>query len=360
MSRFRGDIATVALPPDAGMRVAMRRLEDTHIGIVLVVDAERRLLGTVTDGDIRRALIAGLPIDAPIAQAMNGRPVVAQAQASGAEIAASMRSSGLLQMPVIDSAGRLVALHLLHDTDAETRHPNRVLLMAGGAGRRLRPLTDSVPKPMLEIGGRPILETILSAFAAQGFERFYISVNYRAEVIRDHFGDGSKWKVGIEYIEEGEPLGTAGALSLLPERPADPLFVMNADLLTRVDFEALRDFHAAAGAIATMCVREYAFEVPYGVIEMDGGRLSDIVEKPTFSHFINAGIYLLSPEAVAAVPRGSPYDMTSLFRDLIARGAHCASFPVHEYWLDIGQTADFERAHGDFHRHFGARPGGKT
>lgn len=357
MTRYRGDIATVALAPDVGMREAMRRLEETHLGIVLVADADRRLLGTVTDGDIRRALIAGLPMDAPIARVMNARPLVAPAQASAEEIAARMRSADLLQMPVVDAAGRLVSLHLLRDTAGEARHPNRVLLMAGGVGRRLRPLTDSVPKPMLNIGGRPILETILSAFAAQGFEHFYISVNYRAEVIRAHFGDGSKWKVRIEYVEESEPLGTAGALSLLPAPSVDPLFVMNADLLTRVDFEALRDFHVATGAAATMCVREYAVEVPYGVIEMEGGRLVNIAEKPSFSHFINAGIYLLSPDAVASVPFGRPYDMTSLFRDLIARGAHCASFPVHEYWLDIGQTSDFERAHGEFPRHFGERKG---
>ena len=353
MTRFRGDISEVILPPEASMRDAMRRLEQTHIGIVLVVDPERHLLGTVTDGDIRRALIVGAPLDAPISRVMNARPSVATAQAQGAEIAARMKSVGLLQMPVVDLAGRLVSLHLLRDGLSEARHPNRVLLMAGGEGRRLRPLTDSVPKPMLNVGGRPILETIISAFAAQGFENFYISVNYRAEVIRNHFGDGAKWNVRIEYIEEHEPLGTAGALSLLPEVPSDPLFVMNADLLTRVDFEALSDFHAATGAVATMCVREYTLEVPYGVIEMDEGRLVRIAEKPSFSHFINAGIYLLSPEAVAAVPRGKHYDMTTLFRDLIARGANCASFPVHEYWLDIGRASDFERAHGEFVHHFG-------
>ncbi|MBI3506472.1 MAG: nucleotidyltransferase family protein [Proteobacteria bacterium] len=344
--------------PEASVRDALTALDRGQAKIALVCDAGDRLLGTVTDGDVRRALIAGRDLGVPVADIMHRQPAFATPAATRDEILARMRALDIDQMPVVDGHGRVIGLHVLHDFDRKPVRPNRVVLMAGGEGRRLRPLTENMPKPMLPVGGRPILETILSAFIDQGFGHFYISVNYRGDLIREHFGDGSRWGAHIDYLDESEPLGTAGALSLLPEKPREPVFVMNADLLTRVNFEAMLDYHVTAGAAATMCVREYGVEVPFGVVEFSGDRITRLVEKPTNTFFINAGIYLLSPEAVARVPAGASYHMTTLFHDLIAEGAPCVSFPVHEYWLDIGRVSDFERAHRDFETNFGAIKGG--
>lgn len=343
---------------DATLRAALAVLDRAAAKIALVCDPAGRLLGTVTDGDVRRALIAGGELSSTVVGAMNRTPAFAPPEWTREEAVAHMRKLGVLQLPVLDAQRRITGLYALHGDDPRHKHDNWVVLMAGGEGKRLRPLTETVPKPMLPVGGRPILETILGEFVEQGFERFFLSVNYRREMIQAHFGTGSRWGARIDYLEEETPLGTAGALSLLPELPRAPIFVMNADLLTRVNFKAMLDYHLAAGAAATMCVREYAVEIPYGVVEMDGSRIRAIAEKPSTSHFINAGIYVLSPEAVAAVPRGGHYDMTTLFRDLLAEGKVCASFPVHEYWLDIGRASDFERAHGDFARHFGDQKDG--
>jgi dTDP-glucose pyrophosphorylase len=345
--------------PDSTLRLALAVIDRAAAKIALVCDESGHLLGTLTDGDIRRTLIAGRELSSRVDASMKRTPAFASQEWTREEAVALMRNLGVLQLPVLDDQGRVIGLHSLLGDSRGSQHTNWVVLMAGGEGRRLRPMTENLPKPMLPVGGRPILETVLSEFVDQGFERFFFSVNYMRETIRTHFGGGERWGARISYIDEDAPMGTAGALSLLPQAPIEPVFVMNADLLTRVNFEAILEFHSSVGAVATMCVREHTIEIPYGVVEMEGGRILSVAEKPKASHFINAGIYLLSPEAVAAVPHGIPYDMTSLFRDLIARGAYCASFPVYEYWLDIGRASDFERAHGDFAQHFGQRKGGR-
>ena len=255
-----------------------------------------------------------------------------------------MRERQLHHVPLVDAAGRVVDLLWIDDVARTARRSTPVILMAGGLGMRLRPLTETLPKPMLPIGGRPILEQIIESFAEQGYVRFTLSLNYLGEIIRDHFGDGARFGVEIDYIEETDRMGTAGALSLLPERPAEPVIVMNGDLLTSVRFDALMRFHHETGAAATLCARQFDMQVPYGVIDADGTRLRGIVEKPVHRHFVNAGVYVLSPGVFDALVPGTPLDMPDLLSGLADRGETVSVFPIREYWLDIGRHEDLERA----------------
>jgi NDP-sugar pyrophosphorylase family protein len=220
--------------------------------------------------------------------------------------------------------------------------------MAGGLGNRLRPLTEDVPKPLLKVGRKPLLETILETFRSHEFRNFYISVNYKAEMIKAHFGDGEKWKCTIRYLEENDRLGTAGALGLIPETPTQPLLIMNGDVLTNVDFSSLLSFHGEHQAKATMCVREFDFQVPYGVVNIDEHRITGIVEKPVHSFFVNAGIYVIDPELLSFVPKSGSFDMPDLFASALDKGMPTAAFPIREYWTDIGRIDDFHRANGDY------------
>jgi len=319
----------------------------------VVVDSTGQLLGTVTDGDVRRGILRGIPLEAPVSQVMNSHSEVVSADLEVRDAAGIMRSRQISHLPVVDGRGRLVGVYSLDELSAPQKRDNLVVLMAGGRGQRLAPLTANCPKPMLSVGGRPILETIISSFQQAGFYRFRLSVNYMADVIINHFGDGTKFDCEIQYLEEVEQLGTAGALALLPERPDLPFFVMNGDILTKANFLNLLDFHTEAASVATMCVREYSIDVPFGVIQLENDRIRQIVEKPTHSMFINAGLYLLSPSALDHLPatRGL-FNMTDLFGRIIETGGIATSFPLHEYWLDIGRLSDYERAHTEFGAHF--------
>jgi len=336
----------LVLPTDT-VRDAIEKMDIHGTQIALVVDKQDHLLGTVTDGDVRRALLSGVSLSSKIEGVMNTRPTVAHKKQSRRSILALMRNKTLFQMPVVDDEGVVVGLEVLKKLLGKPRN-NWVLLMAGGLGARLRPLTDSCPKPMLHVGGKPILETILENFIEQGFRRFYFSVNFMAERIVDHFGDGSEWGVEIVYLREKDRLGTAGALSLIPKLPAEPILVMNGDLLTQVNFNHLMDFHTKHKSVATMAVREYEFQVPYGVVNLDSPRILRIDEKPTHHFFINAGIYVLKPEVISLVPKGTHFDMTTLFDQLIEQKRPTAAFPILESWLDVGRLDDFERAHAEY------------
>lgn len=224
--------------------------------------------------------------------------------------------------------------------------------MAGGLGTRLRPLTQDIPKPLLKVGNKPILETIIKNFANHGFVNITISLNYKGEMIKDYFGDGSNFGVNIDYVEENMRLGTAGALSLIENKPNEAFFVMNADLLTDVNFSHLLDFHSFSNSDATMCVREYEYQVPYGVIEVEESNVTSIVEKPIQKFFVNAGIYVLSPKVFDYIPKNEFYDMPTLFNTFIEKEKRVISFPIHEYWLDIGRMSDFEQAQSEYFRVF--------
>lgn len=339
---------SVLIGPDTRLADAIATLDGAGLKIAIVVDEERRLLGTLTDGDVRRALIRRLPMSTPASEVMFRTPHTATRDDSKERILSLMEKHGLLQIPILDSDGRVVGLETLHGLLQKRHKDNVVFLMAGGFGKRLLPLTNNCPKPLLKVGNKPILELIVENFVNAGFHRFFISTHYMPELIREQIGDGSRWGVSIRYVHEDEPLGTGGALGLLPHNEIDlPVIVMNGDLLTNLNFHNLIAFHEEHEAVATMCVREYEHRVPYGVIESDGHRISAMVEKPVHRFFINAGIYLLSPNLVTSVRPGTRIDMPTLLEQQIAQGKHVNMFPIHEYWLDIGRMEDFQRAQAD-------------
>ena len=341
----------ITLPPETTLREVLLNLDQNSMQIVLVADRQGHLLGTVTDGDLRRALLRGATLDSRVEEAMNNRPCSGRQQESPLVWRQRMQQKSLRHLPILDQEGRLV--DLIHDRADETRRwSNPVVLMLGGLGMRLRPLTQKVPKPMLMVGDKPILETILEHVAEQGFSHFYFCINYLGEMIQDHFGDGSRWGVQIEYIEEKQRMGTAGALGLLEKPLEEDFLVMNGDLLTKVDLGALLSFHQEHRHEATVCVREHQQQVPYGVMEMGGTRITQLVEKPVYRYFVNAGIYALSPRTLQQIPKNKPYDMPQLLNELIVRQQAVGGFPLTEYWLDIGQLPDFKQAQADFDLHF--------
>lgn len=333
---------------------AIETINRGSLQIALVVDDDRRLLGMITDGDVRRAILKKISLDSPVESIMTRDFTTASTSDSTTEILARMKELDLRHIPVIDDHGRIVDLKvLLHLVDYQKRKKdNWVVLMAGGMGTRLRPLTEQAPKPMLKVGGKPILETIIKNFCDYHFSKFYISINYQAEKIESYFKNGEAWGLEVNYLKEKKELGTAGALSLLPGRPEKPIFVMNSDLLTKVNFDHLLDFHVENGSSATMCVRQFDFQVPYGVVEADQTRLIGLEEKPVHKFFVNAGIYVLEPHVLDLIPKDSYFDMPSLFEMLMSRKHQASIFPIHEYWIDVGRMGDFKRANGEFCENF--------
>lgn len=341
------------IPPTLSVRDTIRTIDEGAIQIAFVVDGNDRLLGTVTDGDIRRAILRGVPLDGEARLVMNPHPVTAPSDMSRQAILEIMRHKLIHQIPILDHAGRVVDVELLDNLLMREAPQNWVVLMAGGLGSRLRPLTDDVPKPLLKIGNKPLLEIILENFIEQGFRKFYFSVNYRADMVESHFQEGTHWDAEIRYLRETERMGTAGPLSLLQDRITHPVIIMNADLLTKLNFRQLLDFHHEHHAKATMCVREYDFQVPYGVVRIDNTRITAIDEKPVQRFFVNAGIYVLDPEVFSLIPSDSYFDMPDLFNRIIERKLDTAVFPIREYWMDIGRLEDFQRANGEYAGEFG-------
>lgn len=334
------------------IKEALKIIDSGAIRIALVVDLENKLLGTLSDGDIRRGLLKNLSLDDTIEDLYSKSPTIASVNDSNERIIQKAISKQVYQIPVVDDEGKLVDIVNLATLLNITKKRNRVILMAGGLGTRLRPLTQDIPKPLLKVGNKPILETIIKNFANYGFVNITISLNYKGEMIKDYFGDGSNFGVNIDYIEENMRLGTAGALSLIENKPTEAFFVMNADLLTDVNFSHLLDFHSFSNSDATMCVREYEYQVPYGVIEVEESNVTSIVEKPIQKFFVNAGIYVLSPKVFDYIPKNEFYDMPTLFNTFIEKEKNVISFPIHEYWLDIGRMSDFEQAQSEYFRVF--------
>lgn len=334
---------------EATLGQAIAIIDRSGLQIGLITDSTGRLIGTLTDGDVRRALLRRASLETPVVKVMGKAQHVASADWSSERVRHIMDEHRLAHVPLLDIEGRLVGLTTLHDLLKKEYRNNPVFLMAGGFGKRLHPLTSTCPKPLLKVGDKPILEIILDSFIAAGFQRYYISTHYLPEMIRDYFGDGSKWGVNINYVHEEQPLGTGGALGLLPHEEIDlPLIMMNGDLLSTLNFRGLLDFHEEHGCHATMCVREYEHQIPYGVIESEGHLVRAMVEKPTQKVFVNAGVYALSPELVRSVKPGTRVDMPTLLEQSMEDGRKVASFPVHEYWLDIGRMEDFKRAQTEF------------
>ena len=330
------------------MEVAVKILNQESLRIVMVVDDDERLIGSITDGDIRRGLIRQLPMNTALAEIMHKKPIVTLVGDDKSNILRKMKELDLLQIPIVDSDGRVTGLETFQNLLEKKKFNNPVLLMAGGFGKRLAPLTNNTPKPLLKVGDKPILENVINQFIDAGFYNFYISTHYRAEMVQKYFGDGSNLNVSIRYIYENEPLGTAGSLGLLPDNlPKLPILMMNGDLLTKVDFKELLRFHLQEGEDVTMCVREYDFQIPYGVVETDGKHVTSIEEKPVHRFFVNAGIYVLNPSMLDMVDGKSYLDMPKLLEQKMRESGKISMFPVHEYWLDIGQIKQFDQAQRD-------------
>lgn len=330
-------------------------IEENAMQIALIVDEQDRLMGTVTDGDIRRGILKGIALEDAVEKIMNSNPLIATIHDKNENILSKLKSRKLRQIPIVDDYRKLVGLETLESLINVDPTDNIVVLMAGGLGSRLRPLTDDKPKPLLEVGGKPILETILESFIENGFSNFFIAVNYKSDMIRDYFGDGSKWGVNIDYIHEEKRMGTAGALSLLPFKPTKPFFVMNGDLLAKINFRFLLDFHKENASKATMCVREFEMQIPYGVVNVDKQRLIAIEEKPIHKSFVSAGVYVLDPIALDFIPDNTFYDMPTLFEEIISRKKNASVFPLQGYWCDIGRLEDYDKANLEFDSVFNDR-----
>ncbi len=353
-----GRLEKVCVPPEMSMRLAMARLDEAGLGIILVEDGRHQLLGTITDGDVRRALLGGLNLEVIVGTFLLNkrnprypRPICAPADTDRDGLLELMQRHSIHHLPLVNADGTLAGLVVTDDLLPDHDLPVEAVIMAGGMGMRLRPLTEDLPKPMLPVGGRPLLEHTMARLREAGIRRVNVSTHYKPEKVVDHFKDGAEFGVEVSYVNENRPMGTAGALCLLERQPTEPLLVMNGDILTRVDFRAMLAFHNDHQAHLTVGVRKYDFCVPYGVIECDGVAVKSLVEKPTYSSFVNAGIYLVAPEAMPYVPRQlgdvDKFNMTDLIERLIADHKRVVSFPIHEYWLDIGRHDDYARANED-------------
>lgn len=347
------DLKKMTVQGDASLRQIMELIDSSARQIALVTDESGVLVATVTDGDVRRGLLKGLGLDAPVSEVMHRNPTTLLKGASAASAQRLMRERGLNHIPVVDAGGKLVALALREGMLGVEPRPNRVILMAGGLGMRLRPLTETVPKPMIPVGDKPLLERIVTRFQDQGFSRFTLSLNYLGHVIRDHFGDGSALGVEIDYVEETKRMGTGGALSLIPARPDEDFVVMNGDILTTTSFSAIMDFHGETSAAVTICAREFNMQVPYGVLNADGTTLVSMEEKPVHRHLVNAGIYALSPLIFEHIRDDEPMDMPDLIDRVKDAGHKVSVFPVREYWMDIGRIEDLDRARAEYETVFG-------
>jgi dTDP-glucose pyrophosphorylase len=342
------NIQDIKLSINSTIKKALKIIDNGALQIAIIVDENDKLLGTLTDGDIRRGLLKGLDLNSSIESVIFKTPTIAKISDSKEEILKLALSKKLHQILIVDDKGEILGIQEIEELIKPKDKTNKVILMVGGLGTRLRPLTENTPKPMLRVGNKPILQTIVEKFAEYGYINIVMCVNYKSHIIQDYFGDGSKFGVNIEYVLEEQRMGTAGALSLLKSNPTESFFVMNGDLLTNVNFEHLHDFHMSNNSIGTMCVREYDFQVPYGVVNIYGSKILSIEEKPVHKFFVSAGIYMLTPEVLDYIPQSQFYDMPTLFERLISENKNVITFPLREYWLDIGKMEEYARANKEY------------
>jgi len=347
------DLSRLLVGPDASLREVMACVDRNAKGIALVVDQERCLIGTVTDGDLRRAILARLDLNLPVRTLLEQRagtpyaiPLTAPMGTPDAHLLHLMNERSVRHIPLVDEAGRVVDIGLLGDLVKEYELPLSAVVMAGGYGTRLRPLTEELPKAMLPVGDRPLMQVIIEQLRQAGIRRVNVTTHYRPEKISDYFGDGRGFGVELNYVTEDRPLGTAGGLGLVAASE-EPLLVINGDILARVDFRAMLEHHREHGAEMTVAVRQYDVPVPYGVIETEGARVRRLREKPIFNFLVNAGIYLLEPAVVRSIPNGRRFDMTELIQRLLDEGRPVATFPIVGYWLDVGKHGDYVQAQED-------------
>ena len=342
------DYKNICINKQYTIKQAMQTIDQGAKKFVLVVDEAGKLIGSLTDGDIRRGLLNDLPLTAPIIDLINYSPIAFQQDADNQSVIQRAKDNGVTEIPVIDEQGMLIGLEPVATLQANTPKSNKVVLMVGGKGTRLRPLTNDIPKPMLQVGDRPILLTIIENFKKHGFDQFLLSVSYKSEVIMDYFGDGSKFGVSIEYIFEQKRMGTAGALGYMRDHLTEAFFVMNGDLLTNVNFDHMLTFHHQQNSIATMGVREYDYQVPYGVVKVEDNQIVGIEEKPVQQFYVNGGIYVLDPKMLGLVPQDTFFDMPTLFEKAIEKQYKSVAYPIRQYWLDIGRMEEFEKANNEY------------
>lgn len=331
---------------------AIKHMDAEALRVLLVVDESQHLLGIITDGDIRRYLLKQASLENTVDHVMNRHPVTASVSENQDQLLMKMHSLGILHLPIVNDENMVIGLETFDTIFVKNTRQNSVIFMAGGMGKRLHPLTIDCPKPLLKIGDKPIAEILLENFIKSGFKNFYFSVNYKADMIRDYFGSGARWGININYIEENAILGTAGSLSLLSSKPSEPFFVINADILTNINFGHVLDYHLSHDfkSHATLCVRQYQNTIPFGLVHMDEKhqRLIDIEEKPTKNYFVNAGIYILEPEVLNHLEFNQYCDMPHFLTRLVKLGLNVTTFPIREYWLDIGHHDNLVRAATDY------------
>jgi dTDP-glucose pyrophosphorylase/predicted transcriptional regulator len=348
------NINKIKLTSNSTIKEALEIIDNGAIKFAIVIDDNDKLLGTITDGDIRRAILDGKMLSNTIKNIYFKTPTVVNINHTKEEIINICTTKKIYQIPVVDKNNKVVGIKILDELLKPQYHKNKVVLMVGGLGTRLRPLTENTPKPMLLVGNKPILQTIVEKFVFYGFTNIIMCVGYKSNVIQDFFEDGSKFGANIEYVLEDKRMGTAGALSLLSnkQKPTEPFFVMNGDLLTNVNFEHLLEYHLQNNSKATMCVKEYDFVVPYGFLKIQNGKIRSIKEKPTHSFFVSAGIYMLDSSCVDIIPKNQFYDIPTLFEKMIENDDNVVSFPIREYWLDIGKFDEYEKANREYEKEF--------
>jgi dTDP-glucose pyrophosphorylase/predicted transcriptional regulator len=338
-------VRDLCVNPEAKIYDALRVPESTHREIVLVVDRNGKLQGTVTDGDIRRGTLRGLGSEAGVAAIMNEAPTVGGPEMSAGGIMQLMKRQRILQLPVVDDDGRVVELMLFSEMMQDDLPASKAVVMAGGKGSRLRPLTRDIPKPLLPVGGKPILETIVEQLVDCGMSDVYLVTHYKADMIEEHFSRLSYPGCNLHFVYEPEPMGTAGGLALVRDDLGDPFLVMNADIISRMSFKDMLQQHIDTGASMSVASKVQDLEIPYGVIETgEGGRIEGFAEKPIMHFTFNIGVYALSPSALELIPENEVTDMSALIQDLLDRGETVVEYAVKDYWIDIGRMADYERA----------------
>lgn len=340
-------LSSLTISTTQNIREALAAIDHAACEIALIVDDSNTLLGTLTDGDIRRALLSGADLDSRASDYMNKNFVAVGPETGRAEVLDLMRARSFQQIPVIDTSGRLIGLHLLKEIIGAQERPNWAVVMAGGKGMRLRPITEKIPKPMIEVAGRPILERIILHLVSYGIRKIFLSVNYMSEVITQHFEDGRHFGCEIDYIHENKPLGTAGSLSLLESAPSAPILVLNGDLLTNVDVGQLLRFHAGGGYSATVAVRHHSYQVPFGVVVAHEGSLQQLIEKPVERWLVNAGIYAISPKVLQRIPENEKFDMPQLLEECLGRKETVGVFETTHSWMDIGRPHELKKARGE-------------
>lgn len=333
------------LNPDRSLFDAIQALNGPAEGMAIVTDRDDKVIGVLTDGDIRRALIQAARLDAPLDPYFRRDFLYASETESREQVLDLMQAKKIKHLPILDAAGKLIGIHMLHDLVGGAKLPNQAVIMAGGKGVRLRPITENLPKPMIPVAGRPILERLVLHLVGCGITSIHLSVNYLAEIIVEHFGDGSRYGCEIRYLHETEELGTGGALSLLPEIPADPMIVLNGDLVTQLDFASMLNFHVTSGSAATIGYRPYSHQVPFGCLDIRDDAVIGIQEKPMIERCVNAGVYVISPKVLELVPRKF-FPITDLFQTLLDRGDKVGSYEITTDWTDVGQHSELSKARG--------------